>query len=82
MRIVTIMVLTGVLLAGGLFLACSSSPEVKDSLSTEGRADLDEVPMTRSGTTSSKTNVKVKTCPRCGQQNNTGKRCSFCDKKL
>ncbi len=82
MRIVTIMVLTGLLLVGGLFLACSSSPEIKDSLTTEEKTDLDETPMTRSGTTSSRTNVKGKTCPRCGQQNNTGKRCSFCDKSL
>lgn len=80
MRIATIMVL--VLLTAGLVLACSSGPVAKDSLAAESRTDLDAAPMTRSGTTSSKTNVKPKTCPLCGQPNNKGTRCSFCDKKL
>jgi len=82
MRIATIMVLSGVLLTAGLVLACSSGPVAKDSLAAESRTDLDTAPMTRSGTTTSKTNIKLKTCSRCGQQNNTGSRCSFCDKKL
>ncbi len=76
MRLILLYVSCAVLV---LVLGCAGGSTTRDTLEHDSGG---MTRMTRARTSSSETNTQGKTCPRCGQQNNTGKRCSFCDKSL